>query len=159
MFVDQIVPRRIARSRTASYRSALLALLAIMMFAPSGVSASNPPASPQTAETKSAPELVTADTPRVTPGGATFTVPAGWSIVTGKDLVLVTPPETDTHLAIFDAQAADASAAVTAAWTAYKPEAKRPLKLVTPRPAREGWDERQVFDYETSPNERAVGGG
>jgi hypothetical protein len=33
---------------------------------------------------------------------------------------------------------------------------RRPLKLVTPRPAREGWDDRQVFDYETSPNERAV---
>jgi hypothetical protein len=30
------------------------------------------------------------------------------------------------------------------------------MKLVTPRPAREGWDERQVFEYETSPNERAV---
>jgi CubicO group peptidase (beta-lactamase class C family) len=100
--------------------------------------------------------LVTADTPRVTPGGAKFTVPAGWSIATGKDLVVVTPPETDTHIAIFDSQAADASAAVTAAWAAYKPGATRPVKLVTPRPAREGWDERQTFDYETSPNERAV---
>ncbi len=27
---------------------------------------------------------------------------------------------------------------------------------MTPRPAREGWDERQAFDYETSPNERAA---
>ena len=156
MFVDQIVPCRIARSRTASYRSALVALLAFTMFAPSGVSASNPPASPQTAETKSAPELVTADTPRVTPGGAKFTVPAGWSITNGKDLVIVAPPETDTHIAIFDSQAADANAAVAAAWAAYKPGATRPVKLVTPRPAREGWDERQVFAYETSPNERAV---
>ena len=41
-----------------------------------------------------------------------------------------------------------------AAWAAYKPETKRLLKLITPRPAREGWDERQVFEYETSPNER-----
>jgi CubicO group peptidase (beta-lactamase class C family) len=156
MFADQIVPRRIALSRTALYCSALVALLAFTMFAPSGVSASNPPAWPQTAETKSAPELVTADTPRVTPGGAKFTVPAGWSITNGKDLVIVAPPETDTHIAIFDSQAADAGAAVTAAWAAYKPGATRPVKLVTPRPAREGWDERQVFDYETSPNERAV---
>jgi CubicO group peptidase (beta-lactamase class C family) len=99
---------------------------------------------------------VAADTPRVTPGGATFTVPSGWSIETGKNLVILEPPETDTHIAIVDSQAADASAAVAAGWAAYKPEAKRPLKLVTPRPAREGWDERQVFDYETSPNERAV---
>ncbi|MDQ2898540.1 MAG: beta-lactamase family protein [Acidobacteriota bacterium] len=51
---------------------------------------------------------------------------------------------------------ADARAAVAAGWTAYKPDAKRPLKLVTPRPPRDGWEERQVFDYETSPNERAV---
>ena len=156
MSIDRLVLSRIALDRTVLYRSALLVLLTCTIFAQRGMFASNPPASPQAAPTKSAPELLTADTPRVTPGGATFTVPAGWSIVTGKDLVIVTPPETDTHIAIFDSQAADASAAVTAAWTAYKPDAKRPLKLVTPRPAREGWDERQVFDYETSPNERAV---
>jgi CubicO group peptidase (beta-lactamase class C family) len=71
-------------------------------------------------------------------------------------MVILEPPETDTHIAIVDSQATDAKAAVAAAWTAYKPQANRPLKLVTPRPAREGWDERQVFDYETSPNERAV---
>ncbi len=105
---------------------------------------------------KPAPERLTADTPRVTPGGATFTVPSGWSISTDKNLVVLEPPETDTHIAIVDSQGADAAAAVAAAWAAFKPGFKRPLKLATPRPAREGWDERQVFDYETSPNERAV---
>jgi hypothetical protein len=45
---------------------------------------------------------------------------------------------------------------VRAAWAAYKGGQTHPVKIVTPRPAREGWDERQVFDYETSPNERAV---
>jgi CubicO group peptidase (beta-lactamase class C family) len=111
---------------------------------------------PQSSETKPASERVTADTPRVTSAGATFKVPSGWSIETGKELVVLTPPETDTHIVIVDSQAADAKAAVAAAWAAYKPEFKRPVKLVTPRPAREGWEERQVFDYETSPNERAV---
>jgi len=111
-------------------------------------------ASPQ--EAKSQPELLTSDTPRSTPGGATFTVPGGWTISQGKNMVTLTPPETDTHVVIVDTQAADAKAAVEAAWTAYKPEAKRPVKLVTPAPARNGWEERQVFDYETSPNERAV---
>src|SRR5579864_5142874 len=108
------------------------------------------------AQEKSAPERVSADTPRVTPGGATFTVPKEWSIVTGKNLVILEPPETDTHIVIFDAPAGDAAAAVMAAWAAYKPESKRPMKLVTPRPAKEGWDERQIFEYETSPNERAA---
>jgi len=108
------------------------------------------------AQEKSAPERVSADTPRVTPGGATFTVPKEWSMVTGKNLVILEPPETDTHIVIFDAPAGDAAAAVTAAWAAYKPESKRPVKLATPLPPKEGWDERKAFDYETSPNERAA---
>ena len=115
-------------------------------------SSSSAPA--QAAATK--PELVSVDAQRQTPAGARFTVPAGWSIDSGKNLVLLTPPEGDTHFAIFDTQAADAKAAVAAAWAAYKPGANRPIKLVTPQQARDGWDERQSFDYETSPNEKAV---
>ena len=140
----------------SQYRTALVVFLAFTTFAQTATSASHFPVPPQAAEARPASERLATDTPHVTPGGATFTVPSGWSIVTGKDLVILEPPETDTHIAIVDSQAADASAAVAAGWTAYKPESKRPLKLVTPRPAREGWDERQVFDYETSPNERAV---
>src|ERR1700680_1940143 len=137
--------------RIALYRTALLACLLL-----TSLSVSSRAASRQATETKPAIERVTADTPRVTSAGATFKVPTGWSIETRKDFVILTPPETDTHIAIVDSQAADAKAAVTAAWAAYKPESKRPIKLVTPRPAREGWDERQGFEYETSPNERGV---
>ncbi len=130
-------------------RSALFALLILALLA-----------SPETAraqsETTSAPEHLTSDAPRATQAGAAFTVPAGWSVVTGKSMVVLGPPEADTHIVILDSSAADAKTAVSAAWIAYKPDFKRPLKLATPRPARNGWDERQVFDYETSPNERAV---
>ena len=108
------------------------------------------------APANSAPERVAADTPRSTPGGATFTVPGGWSIRTGTSFVVLEPPEGDSHVAIVDVRAAEAAAAVAGAWAAYRPDAKRPLKLSTPSPAREGWDERRVFEYETSPNERAV---
>ncbi len=137
-------------------RFALIVLMAFSACAPQALTQSTTAPSTQPAETISAPELLAADTSRVTPGGATFTVPAGWSIASGKDLVILTPPEPDTHIVIFDSAAADAKSAVSAAWAAYKPTAKRPVKLVTPRPAREGWEERQVFEYETSPNERAV---
>ena len=137
--------------RTALLRTALVVCVAFHIFA-----AFSTAESPQATETKPAIERVTADTPRVTSAGATFKVPAGWSIETRKDFVILTPPETDTHIVILDSQAGDAKAAVSAAWSAYKPASKRPIKLVTPRPAREGWDERQVFDYETSPNERAA---
>ena len=136
-------------------RTVLLVLLALDTVAQNAY-ASGLPASPQAADTRSAPQRIAGDTPRVTPGGATFTAPSGWSIETGKDLVVLAPPETDTHVAIVDSQAADAKAAVSAAWAAYKPGRTWPLKLITPRPAREGWDEREVFQYETSPNERAV---
>ena len=133
-----------------------LALLTFAALLCRTASASTLQTSAPAAEARTAPERLTSDTPRVTAAGATFTVPAGWAIVTGKNLVALEPPESDTHVAIVDTDAADARAAVAAAWAAYKPEAKRPLKLVTPRPARNGWEERQVFDYETSPNERAV---
>jgi CubicO group peptidase (beta-lactamase class C family) len=100
-------------------------------------------------------EQVTVDSPRTTSAGATFTAPGGWSIRTTKEMVVLQPPEPDTHIAIFESDAADAKAAVAAAWAAYKPQSHA-LRLVTPRPPRNGWEERQVFDYETSPNERAV---
>lgn len=135
-----------------SYRFALTTLIACAILS----LISQPVGFAAAAQEKTASERVSADTPRVTPGGATFTVPSGWSISTSGNLVILEAPEPDTHLAIFDSQAADAKAAVAAAWAAYKPDTKRPLKLVTPRPAREGWDERQAFDYETSPNERAA---
>ncbi|HEY6308634.1 MAG TPA: serine hydrolase domain-containing protein [Candidatus Angelobacter sp.] len=117
------------------------------------------PANLQTANqgaTQSAPERLAADTPQVTPGGAVFTAPAGWSITNGKNMIILEPPENDTHIVIVDSQAADAAAAVAAAWAAYKPDFKRPLRLATPQPAREGWEELQAFSYETSPNEQVV---
>jgi len=70
--------------------------------------------------------------------------------VTGENIVILQPPETDAHIAIVDSQAPDAAGAVAAGWAAYKPDQKRPLKLVTAMPPREGWEEREVISYETS---------
>src|SRR5712691_9772709 len=101
-------------------------------------------------------ERLAAEAKRSTPAGATYSAPAGWSIRSEPSMVVLEPPETDSHLAIVDVRAADAAAAVTAAWSTYRPDFKRPVKLVIPIPPRDGWDERKDFDYETSPNERAV---
>jgi CubicO group peptidase (beta-lactamase class C family) len=120
-----------------------------MTAAPTAVAPETPPP-----PARPAPERLAADSPRTTAGGATFTAPGGWSITTQGALVVLDTPEPDGHLALFDAPAASADAAVAAAWAAYQPGFKRPLKLATPRPARKGWDERRVYDYETSPNER-----
>jgi len=95
-----------------------------------------------------------ADTPSATPSGATFTLPKAWALAAAPSRVVLSPPETDTRIAIVDiAEAADAQSAAAAAWRLYRPDAKRPFKLMTARAPRQGWDERQVIDYETSPNE------
>ena len=101
-------------------------------------------------------EQLTSEATRTTAAGATFTAPAAWTIRSDGNKIVLTPPETDSHLAIVDVKAPDAASAVTAAWAAYRPDFKRPVKLMTPSPAREGWEERKNFDYETSPDERAV---
>src|SRR5690349_1426292 len=79
-------------------------------------------------------ERLAAEAKRSTPTGATYTAPAGWSIRTAPSMVVLEPPETDSHLAIVDVRAANAPAAVTAAWSAYRPDFKRPAKLVIPIP-------------------------
>ena len=45
---------------------------------------------------------------------------------------ILEPPEADSHIALVDVRAADADAAVKAAWAAYRPNAPWPLKVVTP---------------------------
>jgi CubicO group peptidase (beta-lactamase class C family) len=102
------------------------------------------------------PEQVKQDSSRATPAGTTFMVPAGWTVTTRAAMVVLNPPETDSHVAIVDVTAKDADAAVARAWATYKPDFKRPLKIALPQAAREGWQERRAFQYETSPNERAV---
>jgi CubicO group peptidase (beta-lactamase class C family) len=102
-----------------------------------------------------------ADTQQATSGGAVFTAPSGWSIRTSGSLVVLDPPETDSHLVIVDVKAVDVNAtdadsAAKAAWIAWKPDFKRPLKVATPAAPRDGWEERKNFSYETSPNERAI---
>jgi CubicO group peptidase (beta-lactamase class C family) len=101
------------------------------------------------------PEKLAADSPRTTSAGTTFTAPGGWSIATRGNVVVLDPPEGDSHLAIVQVPGADADAAALAAWGAYRPDAKRPVRVSTPRAPMNGWEERRVIEYETSPNERA----
>src|SRR2546425_11386837 len=93
-------------------------------------------------------ERLAAESKRSTPAGATYSAPAGWSIRSGRSMVVLEPPETDSHLAIVDVRAADAAAAVAAAWSAYPPGFKRSGKLVTAVPPPRGRGEAERFDYE-----------
>jgi CubicO group peptidase (beta-lactamase class C family) len=131
----------------SAYISVLLVLLLVRMPAQAAV---------QQAGEKATPQPVTADSHQATPAGATFTVPAGWSIATGASSATLQTPEPDTHIVILDVHAADAAAAVASAWASYRSDMKRPLKVAVAVPDRNGWTDGKQFIYETSPNERAV---
>jgi CubicO group peptidase (beta-lactamase class C family) len=55
---------------------------------------------------------------------------------------------------LVDVSAPDADAAVAAAWQAYKPDARWPLKVVNESADRDGWTNRRTYTYQTSPNEK-----
>jgi CubicO group peptidase (beta-lactamase class C family) len=128
-----------------STRNAIAFTLVLLLAIPNLARAADPTA-----------ETVAKDSPRATPAGATFTVPAGWTMTTKGSMVLLAPPEPDSRIVIVDVTAKDADAAVAAGWAVYKPDFKRPLKISVPQAPREGWEERKAYQYETSPNERAV---
>jgi hypothetical protein len=94
---------------------------------------------------------LTADTSQSTTEGATFIAPLGWSVTVRGPATVLEPPEADSRISLVDVRAADA---VKAAWTAYRPDAKWPLKVATPLADQDGWKDRRRYIYETSPNER-----
>lgn len=130
-----------------------LAFLTVLTVVP--VLAADSVAQSGKGSTAATPQRLAADASQ-TSGAAVFTAPAGWSVTSSKNMVILEPPENDTHIVIVDSQGADAAAAVAAAWSAYKPDFKRPLRISMQNPAREGWEEDRSFNYETSPNEKAV---
>lgn len=103
-----------------------------------------------------AAERLSADTPRMMPSGAMFTAPSGWSVTTSASKTVLDPPEGDSHLVLVELRAVDADAAVAAAWASYRPDAHRPLRIALPQAPHNGWEERHIYRYETSPNEQAV---
>jgi CubicO group peptidase (beta-lactamase class C family) len=99
---------------------------------------------------------LTTDTPHATDSGTTFTAPAGWTLLKSGAGAMLTGPESDLRVAILDASEPTADEAVAAGWRTLRPDFKRPLRLKSARPGRHGWDARQKYEYETSPDERLV---
>ena len=70
---------------------------------------------------------------------------------------ILEPPEGDSHIALVDVpvkDAKDSDAAVAAAWAAYRPNPKWPLKVTTDAPPKDGWTDIRRYEYQTSPNEK-----
>jgi CubicO group peptidase (beta-lactamase class C family) len=99
-------------------------------------------------------EVLAADTPRTTVEGNTFVAPAGWSIAVRGPATILEAPEGGSRIALVDVRAANADAAVAAAWAAYRPDAKWPLKVTNDFPDKDGWSGIRDYSYQTSPNEK-----
>src|SRR5258708_16584095 len=68
----------------------------------------------------SAVEVLSADTPLTTTGGATFTAPMGWRVTSAANKSVLEPPEADSHLVLLDVNATDAASAMAAGWASYQ---------------------------------------
>jgi len=99
-------------------------------------------------------ERLSADTPETTVLGNAFVAPKDWSIQVKGPATILAAPEGDSWIALVDVQGASADEALAAAWRAYKPDAKWPVKVTHDLPDRDGWTRRRTYEYLISPNEK-----
>lgn len=116
-------------------------LLLLLGFAPAQ------PAAPQ-------PEHLSADAQKTTVLGNPFIAPAGWSIRRQGAATILEAPEGNSWLALVDVHASGPDEALHAAWHAYKPDAKWPVKVSEDLADKDGWTRRRFYEYLTSPNEK-----
>jgi CubicO group peptidase (beta-lactamase class C family) len=124
------------------------------LFIVASLAAQSAAATQQPPSATPAGEVLTADTPRTTVEGNAFIAPAGWRIVVRGPATILEAPEGNSRIALVDVRAADADSAVAAAWAAYRPDAKWPLKVTNNFPDKDGWSSIRDYVYQTSPNEK-----
>ncbi len=87
---------------------------------------------------------------------ATMVPPEGWAVSRDGGTVRFTPPEKDLSVVLIAVPVAkDGANAVIAGWKIADPSFARPVRLVQPQPARDGWDEMVVVSYDVPPAEKA----
>jgi CubicO group peptidase (beta-lactamase class C family) len=106
------------------------------------------------AATEQASERLAADTPKTTVLGNAFVAPKDWSIRNKGPATILTAPEGDSWVALVDVQATGPDEALAAGWQAYKSDAKWSVKVTHDLPDKDGWSQRRVYEYRTSPNEK-----
>ena len=101
-------------------------------------------------------ERLSADTPKTTVLGNAFVAPKDWSIRVRGSATILESPEADSWVAFVDVQAKDQGEALAAAWQAYKPDAKWPVKVSNDLPDRDGWSRRRFYEYLPRPMKSAT---
>jgi CubicO group peptidase (beta-lactamase class C family) len=120
-----------------------------LLFATPGFAQEGAPAQP------AARQELTADTPLTTVAGNAFIAPAGWSVTVKDRATIIESPEGNSRVALVDLTAADADAAVAAAWAQYG-EVKWPILQKSDIPDRDGWSETRGYAYQVPPEEKRV---
>lgn len=128
--------------------TAVLVLVVILSFTLAAQGPSAPAAKAQ------GPERLHGDTPKATVLGNAFTAPKDWSIRVKGPATILEAPEGNSWIALIDVPADKPEQALAAAWKAYRPEAKWPVKVSNDLPDKDGWSRRRVYEYLTSPNEK-----
>lgn len=89
--------------------------------------------------------------------GAAMVAPEGWTVARAGSVVRYTPPENNVVIAVLPIAAAKSGQdAAAQAWQLARPGFARQIRLAQAAPARNGWDEMVVINYETSPAEQAA---
>src|SRR5215472_2027132 len=93
----------------------------------------------------SSSERLSADAPKATVLGNTFIAPKDWSIRVKAPATILETPEGNSWIALVDVPANSPEQALAAAWKAYKPEAKWPVKVSNDLPDKDGWSRRRIY--------------
>lgn len=104
-----------------------------------------------------APQILAADTPFVTPGGAQFKAPGGgWRAVVLSNQVRLESPEGDFRIAIVDVDPTvkDAAVALPRAWRSAGFGRDYPVELASALPPANGWAEIMRYTYDEPPNDK-----
>lgn len=90
-------------------------------------------------------------------GDATMSAPEGWTTTRSGDVVRFAPPEADATIALLPVAAATSGReAASLGWARARPGVTRPIRLAEDVPARDGWDQITVVNYDVPPAEKAV---
>lgn len=129
----------------------LLAVALCACFLPQAALAQAMPAAPAADQASAEP----ADQPAKTQRGTTFVLPAGFTQRAQGNAVLVMPPEADgSRMAIVDAKASTADAAIAEAWTVLGMTPK--LVVATDAAPKDGWEARRFYEYDVPANAKRV---
>lgn len=97
-------------------------------------------------------EQKTAVASKRAPAIAQFSEPEGWSVERRKRAIILRPVEQTNFVAIVEVGTqANAAAAAEAAWKVLDLSQPWPVRLVSDRAGRDGWDASAIVDYQVPP--------